>query len=147
VLGEVTPTFLVAEDNENDVVLLRHALGKTHLDISLNFVRDGQEAIDYLKNCRTTPDVFPALLLLDIQMPKYNGFEVLQWIREQPGFRRLVVVIFTTSALAADVNRAYDLGANAYLTKPIGTDSLADLMKTLCDFWGKFNKCPICESP
>lgn len=145
VRGEAVPTFLVAEDTENDVILLRHAFAKAGLNVPLNVVRDGQEAIDCLKDCRTS-GAFPALLLLDIHMPKYDGFEVLQWIREQPGLRRLVVIIFTTSTLAADMNRAYDLGANAFLTKPIDTGGLANLMTALYDFWVGFNKRPVCVS-
>jgi CheY-like chemotaxis protein len=145
VRGEAVPTFLVAEDTENDVILLRHAFAKAGLKVPLNVVRDGQEAIDYLKDCRTS-GALPALLLLDIHMPKYDGFEVLQWIREQPGLRRLVVIIFTTSSLPADMNRAYDLGANAFLTKPIDIGGLADLMTVLYHFWVRFNKRPVCVS-
>jgi CheY-like chemotaxis protein len=140
------PTLLVAEDNENDVVLLRHAFLKAGIATPMTIARDGKEAIDCLKNCQITGE-FPTLLLLDLHMPKYDGFEVLQWIRNQPGLRRLSVVIFTSSSLTADVNRAYDLGANSYLTKPIDTSSLADLMKTLHIYWVEFNKCPDCFSP
>jgi len=143
-LGEACPTFLVAEDNENDVVLLRHAFTKARLTIPMQVVRDGKEAIDCLKGCQAS-GTFPSLLLLDLHMPKYDGFEVLQWIREQPGLRRMVVIVFTTSTLPADKNRAYDLGTNAYLTKPMDTDGLAELMKTLHDFWVKFNECPSCH--
>jgi CheY-like chemotaxis protein len=143
VQGEALPTFLVAEDNENDVILLRHAFAKADLNVPLNVARDGQETIDCLKNCRTS-GAFPALLLLDIHMPKYDGFEVLQWIREQPGLQRLVVVVFTSSALAKDMNRAYDLGANAFVIKPMDNGSLADLVTALYDFWVGFNKRPVC---
>jgi CheY-like chemotaxis protein len=71
---------------------------------------------------------------------------VLEWIQDQPRLRRLVVIVFTTSTLSADKDRAYDLGTNAYLTKPMDTDGLAQLMKTLHDFWVKFNECPNCHS-
>lgn len=104
--GEAGPTLLVAEDTENDVLLLRHAFAKAALDVPLNVVRDGKETIDCLKDCQA-PGEFPTLLLLDLHMPKYDGFEVLEWIREQPGLKRLVVVIFTSSALNSDVTRAY----------------------------------------
>lgn len=143
--GEAVPTFLVAEDSENDVVLLRHAFSKAKLNIPLNFVRDGKEAIDRLKDCQVS-GTFPSLLLLDLHMPKYDGFEVLQWIRKQPGLRRLIVVVFTTSNLPADKNRAYDLGTNAYLTKPMDTQGLAEIVKTLHDFWVTLNKSPNCGS-
>jgi CheY-like chemotaxis protein len=143
VRAESVPTFLVAEDNENDAILLRHAFERTGCGVLLNFVRDGKEAIDWLKDCQTS-GVFPTLLLLDLHMPKYDGFEVLQWIRHQPGLRRLVVVVFTTSTLAADMNRAYELGANAYLTKAIDTGDLTRLVEVLYDFWVSFNQGPIC---
>lgn len=143
-LGEAVPTFLVAEDSENDVILLRHAFAKAGLSVPLQVARDGKEAIDRLKECQAS-GIFPSLLLLDLHMPKYDGFEVLQWIREQPGLRRLVVIVFTSSNLPADKNRAYDLGTNAYITKPMDTDGLAELMKTLRDFWMRFNECPNCH--
>lgn len=144
--GEVAPTLLVAEDNENDVLLLRHAFTRAGLATPLTFARDGQEVIDSLKDSQAAGS-FPHLLLLDLQMPKYNGFEVLQWIREQPGLKRLIVVIFTTSVLDADVCRAYDLGANSYLTKPMTPGDLVDLMKALHDYWIECNKCPDCDLP
>ena len=145
VRGEAIPTFLVAEDTENDAILLRHAFAKAGLDVPLNFARDGQEAIDCLKDCQVLRE-FPILLLLDLHMPKYDGFEVLQWIRDQPGLKRLVVVIFTSSALTADVSRAYDLGANSYLTKPMDNDSLIHLVKTFHKYWIGLNQCPDCCS-
>ena len=99
--------------------------------------------MDSLKDSQAAGS-FPHLLLLDLHMPKYNGFEVLQWTREQPSLKRLIVVIFTSSGLDTDVCRAYDLGANSYLTKPISTGDLADLMKALHGYWMEFNKGPDC---
>jgi CheY-like chemotaxis protein len=102
--GEACPTFLVAEDNENDVILLRHALAKAGITVLLQVARDGKEAIDCLKGCQVS-GAFPSLLLLDLHMPKYDGFEVLEWIRQQEGLRRMVVIIFTTSTLTAEEPR------------------------------------------
>jgi CheY-like chemotaxis protein len=138
------PTMLVAEDNENDILLLRQAFIKANITVPVVFVRDGQEAIEYLKDDRMAKS-FPQLLLLDLQMPKFNGFEVLAWIREQPDLKRLVVILFTTSDLNEDINRAYDLGANSYLNKPIGVNALADLMEGIQKYWLKTNRGPDCK--
>ena len=138
------PTMLVAEDNENDILLLRQAFIKANITVPLVFVRDGKEAIEYLKGDRTAKS-FPQLLLLDLQMPKFNGFEVLAWIREQPDLKRLVVIMFTTSDLNEDINRAYDLGANSYLTKPMDFNALAALMEGIQKYWLKTNRCPDCK--
>jgi CheY-like chemotaxis protein len=138
------PTVLVAEDNENDVLLLEAALAKAGLAFPLVFAHDGQEAIDCLTADRAA-DSFPQLLLLDLKMPKYNGFEVLSWIRQQPGLRRMVVVLFTSSELAEDVNRTYDLGANSYLLKPVGVNGLADLIEELHTYWLQNNLLPDCS--
>ena len=136
-------TFLVAEDNENDVILLDNAFAKAGVTVPLNIARDGKEAIDFLKNCYAT-GVFPTLALLDIHMPKYDGFEVLQWIRKQPGLRRMIVVMFTSSSLSTDVNRAYDLGANSFLTKPMTPSELANVVTAVHKYWVEFNQNPNC---
>ena len=135
--------FLVAEDNENDTLLLSYAFQRAGVEIPLAFVRDGQEAIDALKEGQSA-NALPHLLLLDLHMPKYNGFEVLQWIREQPRLRRLIVIVLTSSPLPADINRAYDLGANSYLTKPMDNASLTELVKALHEYWVEANECPDC---
>jgi CheY-like chemotaxis protein len=137
----VEPAVLIAEDDENDVFLLRRVAAKASLSIPLVFVRDGQEAIEYLKIASTTGS-FPQLVLLDLKMPKYGGLEVLQWIREQPSLKRLVVIIFTASELEADINRAYDLRANSYLLKPADPDDLVTLLDQIQSYWLQANRFP-----
>ena len=85
---------------------------------------------------------FPVLVLLDLKLPRRSGLEVLEWIRAQTGLKRLPVVVLTSSKEATDVNRAYDLGANSYLVKPVGFDSLLELVKSLEVYWLILNQKP-----
>src|SRR6266567_605609 len=111
-------SILVAEDDPADAFFLQRAFAKAGVSISLHFVRDGQEVIDYLRGEPPFADrvvyPLPQLLLLDLKMPRLNGFDVLGWLKESPDLKRLPVVVFTSSRETADVNHAYDLGANSY---------------------------------
>src|ERR1043165_7447002 len=86
----------------------------------------------------------PTMLLLDLKMPRVNGFEVIDWIRRQPGLRRLLVVVFTSSELPEDINHAYELGANSYLVKPTEFSELEKLARTLENYWLRLNYCADC---
>src|SRR5262245_57504279 len=123
--------ILVAEDDEFEVLLLRRAFTKAGVEAPVTFVRDGQEALDYFQRQHGFSDErvhpMPTLLVLDLKMPRLDGFDVLKWLRQQPGLRRLLVVVLTSSSEASDVNRAYDLGANSYLRKPTDLDGLRDM--------------------
>lgn len=142
----MTKRVLVAEDDPADKFLLERAFANANVAATLHFVRDGQEAIDYLageagfsdRNTHPLPDLF----LLDLKMPRLNGFDVLTWVRSKPGLRRLLVAIFSSSDQPRDVNRAYDLGANSYLIKPHSTSDLADLVERLRNYWLEANRCP-----
>ena len=139
-------TILVAEDDSTDAFFLARAFGKAGIPTALQFVRDGQEAIDYLvgegrfANRLTHPG--PDLLLMDLKMPRRDGFQVLAWIREQPLLKRLPVIIFSSSSLDSDVNRAYDLGANSYLVKPHSNEDLLAVVEKLKDYWVEANEKP-----
>jgi CheY-like chemotaxis protein len=137
---------LVVEDEAADVFLLRRAFSKSRLPVSLHFVHDGQEAINYLRGEEQYADrqanPLPDLILLDIKTPKLNGFEVLGWLRQQPGLKRLPVSIFSSSSLKIDVNRAYELGANSFLIKPQEPAELADLINHLEGYWFEVNQGP-----
>ena len=127
-------TVLVAEDNENDVLILEHAFSMIKTEVSLKIVTDGIHAIDYLSgqngfNDRTRFPL-PHLLLLDLKMPQVDGFGVLKWLRENPPLHRLRVIVFTSSAHHTDVDRAYDLGASSYIRKPA---ALSD-MRSVVDY-------------
>ena len=131
--------ILVAEDDPTDAYFFQRAFRRAGLPVVLHFVRDGQEVIDYLQGTGPFADRTahppPQLLLLDLKMPRLDGFDVLEWVRQQPGFNGLQVVIFSSSDEAKDINRAYGLGANWYLVKPHSMDELTALVGRFKKFW------------
>jgi CheY-like chemotaxis protein len=130
---------LYAEDEENDVFFLERAFKMAGSPHTLSTVPDGQQAVEYLAGNGAFADrarhPLPALVLLDINMPKKSGLEVLKWIREQSLFKSLPVVIFTSSSRPEDMEQAHLLGANDYLLKPSRPLKLVDLVKSLHDRW------------
>lgn len=130
---------LVAEDDDKDVMLLEHAFRQAKSRAVLRFVPDGKQAMAYLRAKYPYSDrgkyPFPAFVLLDIQMPKMNGLEVLKAIRDDPDLARLTVIIFSSSAHERDVNRASDLHANSYLVKPSDNHTLTRLCQVLEEYW------------
>ena len=137
-------TILLAEDDLNEVFLMQRAFQKANLTNPLQVANDGQEAIDYLSREAAATDrtehPLPSLILLDLKMPRKNGFEVLEWLRQQPGLRRTIVVVMSSSNQISDINRAYDLGANSYLVKPVDFKTLLDLVKSLVSYWLAANR-------
>jgi CheY-like chemotaxis protein len=129
----------VADDDADDIALLKRAFLKAGIAVPLNSVRDGQEAIDYLAGENEFSDrekyPFPSLLLLDIKMPRLNGFDVLGWLKSQPTLKRLPVLMFSSSSLKRDVNHSADLGANAFLQKPDTLEQLIHLVGSVKSFW------------
>lgn len=134
--------ILHIEDNPDDVMLMELAFRKANVSARLHVARDGQEAISSLQNgaFSTAP---PTCVLLDLKLPGISGLEVLAWIRGQSRLKRLPVILFTSSNQPADVNRAYDLGANSYLVKPSDLESLTKLVKTVADYWVQINVRPL----
>ncbi len=140
-------TVLLAEDNKDDLTLFRMALKKADVpEVRLQTVCDGEEAIAYLTGGGDFTDraacPLPDVVLLDLNMPRINGFEVLQWIRQDPKFSSLLVHILTTSCRDADVRRAYELRANSYVTKPGRVEDLVAFIRGLV-LWHKFICLPI----
>ena len=109
-------------------------------------VGDGAEAIDYLRGVDDYADrqrfPIPALILMDLKMPRMDGFEFLGWLRREPGLRLIPVVVLSSSNLPHDVRRAYDLGANSFVVKVQDNTALPDTLKTLATYWLE-----ICETP
>lgn len=139
-----TPFILLVEDDSNDILLIKRAFRKAQLEISLEIVEDGEQAIDYLskinseldlENCQT-----PRLILLDLKLPRCSGLEVLRWLRQQPKLNRMIVVILTASQEHFDVNQAYDLGVNSYLVKPIKFEDLVNMMNVINTYWINLNE-------
>jgi CheY-like chemotaxis protein len=128
-------TILLAEDNENDVLMLRRAARHAKFTNPLQVVEDGEEVIAYLLGGGKYADrrryPLPGLLLLDLKMPRRNGFEVLQWLREQPEFAQLQVVVLSSSDEIKDINRAYELGANSFLVKPMFFSEFVGMLEAL----------------
>jgi len=138
--------ILLAEDEEDYVLLIRRAFSQANIPYPLQVVWNGQEAISYLKGegKYSNRDEYPLpdLLLLDLKMPRVNGFEVLQWIRSQPGLSSLRVLVLTSSDQIRDVNEAYKLGANSFLVKPLDFEDFAELNRLIQEFWLKASKAP-----
>ena len=130
--------ILVAEDDENDVFLIKRAFHQAQFDNPLQPVPTGEDAIAYLQGAAPYENrekfPVPGLVLLDLKMPRRNGFEVLAWIRQHPEFNSLPVVVLTSSQESSDINRAYALGANSYLVKPANFLSLVDMINRLKEY-------------
>lgn len=135
-----THAILLVEDNEDDILLIERAFRKANVANPLVVVHDGEEAVAYLSDLDGNP--IPELVLLDLKLPRKSGFEVLAWLRAQPGLRRLPVVVLTSSGETPDIDRAYDLGANSYLVKPVGFEALLEMVKALGLYWLLLNRKP-----
>jgi len=141
-----TQHILLVEDDANDVLLIQRAFQKAGYKSSLKVVRDGSQAIAYLRGVGPFEDrdkyPLPFLMLLDLKMPGTSGFEVLQWVRSKPEFRRLLIVVLTSSNLQADVDRAYELGANSYLVKPVEFEEMVSMIQRFEIYWTEINRLP-----
>ena len=138
-------TILLAEDSPADAEMALDALREAHLVNPVVHVEDGVEAIDYLLrrgSWADRPEGNPAVLLLDIKMPRMDGLEVLQRMREDESLRRVPVVMLTSSNEESDLARSWDLGVNAYVVKPVDVDQFFAAVKTLGQFWAVFNEVP-----
>lgn len=142
-------TILMAEDDPDDRLLAREALEEARLANDLYFVEDGEELMDYLhrRGEYADPEVSPrpGLILLDLNMPRKDGREALEEIKADSRLRLIPVVVLTTSKAEEDILRSYDLGVNAYITKPVTFESLVGVMKVLSQFWLEIVELPRCE--
>jgi CheY-like chemotaxis protein len=138
--------ILLVEDDPNDVLLIQRAFQKAGLHDSLKVVRNGDQAMEYLtgEDAYADRDRFPLpfLVLLDLKMPGTDGFEVLAWARSLPSLKRLLIVVLTSSNLQSDVDKAYDLGANSYLVKPVEFDDMVNLIQRFEAYWTEINRIP-----
>src|SRR6266446_2925519 len=127
--------ILIAEDLDDDILLIRRSLEKASVLNPLQIVRNGEQVIAYLngvgKFANRDEYPLPSLLLLDLKMPRTDGFEVLRWIHEQPGLKALRVIVLTSSEDMRDVNEAYELGANSFLVKPMDFENFIEIGKFL----------------
>lgn len=145
-------SILLVEDNADEAMLFRRAFRRAAAGRHLQVVNDGERALAYLSGEGEYADrgqfPLPSLLLLDLKMPRKSGFEVLEWLRGQPGLRRLPVVVLTASRQSTDINRAYELGVNSYVVKPVDFTDLEDLVRHVDLYWMKVSETPqITASP
>jgi chemotaxis family two-component system response regulator Rcp1 len=134
---------LLVDDNPGDVCAVRESLKEAHPTARLNVAKDGVDAIRFLRRegeCVSAPR--PDLLLLDLRLPRRSGFDVLREIKNDPGLASIPVVIQSSSASSADVNRAYRMHANSYITKSRDLDEFGRTMRALFGFWGATAKLP-----
>jgi CheY-like chemotaxis protein len=137
--------ILLAEDNANDLELTLAALQQHRVANEVVVVRDGEEALDYLYrrgSFASRPPGAPALVLLDLKMPKVDGIEVLRQIKGDPQLRTTPVVMLTSSREEVDLVRSYDLGVNAYVVKPVAFDEFMTAVRQLGAFWAVLNEAP-----
>jgi CheY-like chemotaxis protein len=138
---------LLVEDNPNDVTLTLRALEKHRLANRIEVVRDGQEALDFLfgaddDHASTTHHPTPRLILLDLKLPKFSGLEVLERIKADPRTRTIPVTILTSSREDVDIVRAYELGINSYIVKPVDFAQFSDAVEQLGLYWLLLNEPP-----
>jgi len=138
--------ILHIEDDANDALLFQHACRKAGAAFDLRAAKDADEAIAYLSGATDFSDrqkyPLPQLILLDLKMPRVSGFDVLAWLRQEKAFKNLPVIVLTSSNHDSDIRRAYDLGANSYLVKPVGFDALVGMVKTIQGYWFDLNQPP-----
>ncbi|HXS37596.1 MAG TPA: response regulator [Flavipsychrobacter sp.] len=129
--------ILIAEDDADDRFLLQAAFEENGFTDKLQFVENGVEVIEYLNNInsQTSNKTFPSFILLDLNMPKKDGREVLKELKQHPDFKKIPVVIFSTTNNEQEMRRCYELGANSYITKPNSFESLIKTVAALRSYW------------
>src|SRR3546814_85242 len=139
-------TILLVEDNPSDIALTRRAFVKSRIGNPLAVCEDGQDALDYLfaqgAHGDRQGEALPALILLDINLPRLDGLSVLRQIRANPVTRRMPVVILTSSTEQADLAAGYDAGANSYIRKPVSFERFVDAITQLGMYWLVINEAP-----
>ena len=131
--------ILYIEDSPDDATLLQLAFRKAAVQAELEIATDGEKAIAALQNGAGTGT---GCVLLDLKLPGLSGLQVLSWIRDQSRFKRLPVIVFTSSSLPSDINQAYESGANSYLVKPSSLAGLIELARTIDQYWLHTNTPP-----
>ncbi len=144
-------TLLLVEDNEDDAFFMRRALKRAGISHPLHHVTDGREAVAYLAGEGNYADrsahPFPTVVFLDLNLPHKSGLQVLEWIRQQPQFARIVVIALTSSSERIDLERAYRLGANSYVVKPPSADQLVEIADAFKRWWLDVNRFDLGPDP
>jgi CheY-like chemotaxis protein len=139
--------ILIADDDPDDRLLVKEAFEKSNWKKPLHFVEDGVELLDYLFRRGNYADLaeepLPDLILLDLNMPRKNGIEALETIKNDPELKTIPIIVFTTSKAEEDILRSYNLGVNSFITKPVSFDLLVELTRSLAKYWFEIVKLPV----
>lgn len=138
-------TILIADDDADDRMFLEQAMRQNGYDQRIQFVEDGEELMEYLRRQGPYTELnapWPDILILDLNMPRKNGFQALSEIKDDPKLRRLPVVVMTTSSADEDVVKTYTLGVNSFVTKPFNFNRLVEMVSTLKTYWMDTVKLP-----
>ncbi len=145
--GTPLPPILVVDDEPDDVLLFQRAAARVALANPVEVATGGEEAVAWLSTLIRTPGrAMPIVMLLDLKMPRMSGFEVIEWVRHQPELHRLPIAVFTSSNQDPDIARAYDLGANSYLVKPVTFANLVEVVRAVGLYWAIHNRPPKLEA-
>jgi len=135
----ISHTILLVEDNEDDAFFMKRALRDAGIQNPVKLVEDGRQAIEYLSGSGKFADrslhPLPMIVFLDLKLPFKSGHDVLEWIRAQPQFAKLIIIVLTSSSEPIDLNRAYKAGANSYVVKPATADQLLETAKAFKLWW------------
>jgi len=134
--------ILLVDDNEGDILLTREALEEARIINKISIAYDGMEAIRFLKSLPSFGTSKPDLILLDINLPRMDGTEVLAIIKSDPDLKRIPVIMLTTSSSEKDILASYDNYANCYITKPVDLEKFMNVVRTIEDFWISIVKLP-----
>jgi CheY-like chemotaxis protein len=135
--------ILLVEDNEGDILLTREALEEARMLSSLSVVHDGKAAVDFLSEASKREDkILPDLVLLDVNLPKKNGHEVLKFIKTDLVLKHIPVIMLTTSSSEKDINLAYNNYVNCYITKPVDADDFLNVVAAIKNYWVSIAKLP-----
>jgi CheY-like chemotaxis protein len=139
-------TILLADDDEEDLLMTQDALQHSRLGNDLRFATDGEDLMDYLlrrgRYVDPADSPTPGMILLDLNMPKKDGREALSEIKSNPALRKIPVIVLTTSRAEEDVFRTYDLGVSSFITKPVTFEGLVEAMKVLSEYWFEIVELP-----
>ena len=135
-MSKKLPHILLVEDNEGDVILIEEAFEECNFQSQLSVARNGQEALDFLYQKNSFEDATkPDLILLDINLPRFNGHEILHDVKSNPDLKRIPVIMLTTSINETDINKAYENHCNAYISKPLEMEDFINAIIRTTEFW------------
>ena len=135
-------SILIIEDNIDDAELTKLALKSINFVDEIFWISDSEKAVEYLDSLNLSDQMLPAFILLDLKMPKLNGFDVLQKIREKPRTSLIPVIIFTSSNELSDIRKAYQYGANSFIQKPVVAEEFENIIQKTGLYWANINQLP-----